>query len=127
VTSSEVLSLDLAVLGQIRSRDPSVALALAREVMRRSDDTARELRVQVRGSVRDRTVRHLLDLAATVSGGDPSMIEVSHERLAEAIGSRREVVSRALSLLERQGLIQLERGRVSILDPSGLKSALEGV
>ncbi len=40
----------------------------------------------------------------------------THQELATAIGSVREVVSRRLEALEKSGLVRLERGRVAIAD-----------
>lgn len=44
----------------------------------------------------------------------------THQELATAIGSVREVVSRRLETLEKSGLVRLERGRVAIADRAGL-------
>jgi CRP/FNR family transcriptional regulator len=41
-------------------------------------------------------------------------IEVTHESLAEEVGTAREVVSRHLKKMEAKGLLQLERGTVVI-------------
>lgn len=125
VTASTVLSLDLVVVADLRSRDPVLALALAHEAIRRLQDISRELKVWVRGSVRQRTIRRLLDLAAEEASEEPISIAISHERLAESIGSRREVVTRALGQLEKRGLVRLGHGRIYILDLLGLRSAIE--
>jgi CRP/FNR family transcriptional regulator len=44
-------------------------------------------------------------------------IQSTHQKLAEELGSSREAVSRLLKDWENQGFLQLERGRVQILDP----------
>lgn len=44
----------------------------------------------------------------------------THQELATAIGSVREVVSRRLEALEKSGLVRLERGRVAIADRARL-------
>lgn len=49
-------------------------------------------------------------------------ILVTHNLLATEIDSSREVVSRHLKALEHQGLIQLGRGRIRLLDPDALNS-----
>lgn len=48
-------------------------------------------------------------------------ISCTHQALAVELGSAREVVSRILKRFESQGLIQLSRGNIRILDQSGLK------
>jgi len=46
------------------------------------------------------------------------------QELAERIGSRREVVSRAISALEKQGLLEKTRGALVLLDPSELNQRI---
>jgi CRP/FNR family cyclic AMP-dependent transcriptional regulator len=48
----------------------------------------------------------------------------SHEELGRMVGAARETVTRALHDLERQGAIQLERGRVRVADRRRLESWL---
>ncbi|MEO1280934.1 MAG: Crp/Fnr family transcriptional regulator [Pseudomonadota bacterium] len=44
----------------------------------------------------------------------------THQELATAIGSAREVISRRLETFARKGLVQLERGEIRIVDRPGL-------
>jgi CRP/FNR family transcriptional regulator len=53
-----------------------------------------------------------------LSKGD--MIQITHSQLADELGSVREVISRILKDFERGGLLQLERGRIRILDQLSL-------
>ncbi|MEM1056949.1 MAG: Crp/Fnr family transcriptional regulator [Bacteroidota bacterium] len=46
----------------------------------------------------------------------------THEALAEALGTSREVVSRTLKEFERRGWVALARGSVTIQDASGLRN-----
>ncbi|MBN2657426.1 MAG: Crp/Fnr family transcriptional regulator [Spirochaetales bacterium] len=63
-----------------------------------------------------RLVRHLL----TLSGSD-SIIRKTHQQLAEELGSTREVISRILKDMEKNGHIALGRGSVSLLEPEKIK------
>ncbi|MDW8318686.1 MAG: Crp/Fnr family transcriptional regulator [Anaerolineae bacterium] len=65
-------------------------------------------------------------LAAALVGRGP-VIYTTHQTLAEEVGSVREVVSRILKEFERQGLIRLARGRVSVLDSEGLQQLVHSV
>ena len=47
-------------------------------------------------------------------------VEITHQRLADEVGSVREVVSRILKDLEARGYVRLERGRIHVLDREGL-------
>jgi len=121
---SSVLAFDLPAVRAVVRRDPAVSAALAREAMRRVQDTSQELLIWVRGSVRQRVARELLDLASGSSSTTPLNVRISHEALAEAIGSRREVVTRVLGDLAHRGVVRLGRGRVEIVDAVALRSEL---
>lgn len=48
------------------------------------------------------------------------LVHNTHQELATAIGSAREVVSRRLELFGKKGLVTLERGNIQITNQSGL-------
>jgi CRP/FNR family transcriptional regulator len=62
-----------------------------------------------------RLAQKLLDLA-----GDRSAVDITHQRLADELGTAREVVSRQLQELRRRNLITVARGTVSLTDRAGL-------
>ena len=52
--------------------------------------------------------------------GDDNAVSATHQELAAAIGSVREVVSRRLESLAKMQLVALDRGQVRIVDRRGL-------
>ena len=50
-------------------------------------------------------------------------IPITHQEIAAELGSSREVISRLLASLSNQGLIQLGRGLIEVLDASALEAA----
>ena len=52
-------------------------------------------------------------------------LSITHERIARHIGSAREVVSRTLKKLSKEGIVQLSRGQIRITDQSKLRKLLE--
>lgn len=79
--------------------------------------------------------RHAVDLAelvetvafasvpqrlAALLGAKGTRIAITHQMLADELGSSREVISRTLETFEEQGLLVLERGQITILDRSAL-------
>lgn len=52
-------------------------------------------------------------------------ITITHEQLASMISSSREVVSRTLKSMEKQNLIRLGRGKITILDQERMKQLQE--
>nr|WP_216665397.1 Crp/Fnr family transcriptional regulator [Pseudoruegeria sp. HB172150] len=69
-----------------------------------------------------RLARYLLD-HADGSGA----VAATQAELARGIGSAREVISRRLDAMARQGLIRNERGRIEVTDPAGLRRLSEGM
>jgi CRP/FNR family transcriptional regulator, anaerobic regulatory protein len=60
--------------------------------------------------------RHLL-----ASADATGVLDQTHQDLATAIGSVREVVSRRLEVFAKRGLVTLERGQIVIRDKAGLQ------
>jgi CRP/FNR family transcriptional regulator len=58
-------------------------------------------------------------LSAGRAGENPE-ISVTHEQLANQINSSREVVSRTLKNMEKQNIVRLRRGRITILNQKEL-------
>jgi len=57
---------------------------------------------------------------------DADELKLTHQFLATMLGVRRPGVTVALSLLERQGLIRVHRGVVSLIDRKGLEALSNG-
>jgi len=58
--------------------------------------------------------------------GQPTgRIELTHEALAEDVGTAREVISRHLKKMQANGLVELERGSIVLRNTTGLGSLCE--
>lgn len=53
-------------------------------------------------------------------------VAMTHQRIAEEIGSVREMVTRALGQLAEQGLVELSRAGVRLIDVPGLRALADG-
>jgi CRP/FNR family transcriptional regulator, cyclic AMP receptor protein len=102
-------------------RDPRVSWAIAEELNRRLYDTLEQTAVNAFGSVHQRVAAHLLDLASAQQhpAGRP-VAHVSQQELADAVGSVREVVARALRDFRVAGMVATTADSVVILDPARL-------
>ena len=65
-------------------------------------------------------IRLVEKLIKETGGKDEPMVECTHAQLAQELGSAREVISRILKDLENQDFIRLGRGRIDVIDPTGL-------
>lgn len=53
--------------------------------------------------------------------GHGQTLRITHQGLADQLGSVREMVSRLLKVFAEQGLVRLGREQIEILDPAGLR------
>lgn len=54
--------------------------------------------------------------------GHGQTVHTTHQQLADELGSVREIVSRLLKSFAEQGLVELGRNQIDILDPAGLRA-----
>ena len=126
LTDMRLLTLRLRTLHELGRDDARVAWAIAEEVTRRLYDTLEVVAGTTFGTVRQRVARHLLDLAAAAAAcqaGTALVAPVSQQALADAVGSVREVVARALRQLRDEGLVETGPHGIALLDPAALHVA----
>lgn len=56
------------------------------------------------------------------ANGDGRVLSITHEHIADELGSVREVISRVLKEFERMGAIGIQRGRIELRDPHVLEA-----
>jgi CRP/FNR family transcriptional regulator len=120
LVDSVVVSLDARRVRHLASADPSVAMALLNELSERTLSFVGQIDGTAFRSVRQRAARHLLDLASEAQHGRELRAAVSQQGLADAVGSVREVVVRALRDFRAAGLIETRRGSIVISHAEGL-------
>jgi CRP/FNR family transcriptional regulator, cyclic AMP receptor protein len=121
VEPSSVFRVSARTLTAAAQRDPRVSWAIAEELNRRLYAVLEQTAINAFGSVRQRLAAHLLDLAS--DGQRPHgrlEAHVSQQELADAAGSVREVVARALRDLRTSGVVATTPESVVILDPARL-------
>ncbi len=52
---------------------------------------------------------------------DTTVLKLTHEMIANHLGTAREVVTRMLRYFQSEGMVQLTRGTVELTDPAGLE------
>jgi CRP-like cAMP-binding protein len=126
MTSSSVVALRVDTLRHMVSTDPLVAQACAREISRQLDHAINGIAETAFNSVRQRLARQLLDVADApdVPGGHV-VARISHQELADAIASSREVVSRTLHQMRREGLVRTGERSIALLDVHRLADEVE--
>lgn len=69
--------------------------------------------------------RRVTELLLRKAQADP-VLRITHQEIAVDLGSSREVISRILEDLARQGLVKPGRGTLEVLDMEGLRALLLG-
>jgi len=122
VTDADLLGLPPALLTSAAEQDVRVAHALLGELSDRVVAFIEEIPGVAFASVRQRVSRHLLDLATAGRPGDELAAVITQQALADAVGTVREVVVRALREMRGEGLIETKRDCIVLLEPEALAS-----
>jgi CRP/FNR family transcriptional regulator, cyclic AMP receptor protein len=120
LADSGLFRIDQRILTTAGRRDAAVAWALAEELNRRLYEALQQTAVNTFGSVRQRIAGHLLDIASAEQRPNGKLIAPVTQKLADAVGSIREMVARVLRDFRRSGLVATGTDRVRVLDPEGL-------
>ena len=126
--------------GEAIAESDVVAVIVPPEVFERLVATSGAFRRFVFRAFGDRLgeITHLLEMVAFVKverrlaqwllvhADDQNIIRVTHNEIASAIGSAREVVSRRLEALAERGIVSLERGAIRIVSRAELQQITNG-
>jgi CRP/FNR family cyclic AMP-dependent transcriptional regulator len=125
ITDTALLIVNVDAVRALGRADAGFAWAVAEEVGRRLNEVLEAFAGAAFGTVRQRLARHLLDLAAEQQHGNLLVAPVSQQELADAVGSVREVVTRALREMRDEGLVDTTRQGIVLLDPARLSAQVE--
>lgn len=120
LSDAQLLAFPVGLLQSMAQTVPQIGWLFATEITQRLYDTLEALAGNTFGTVRQRVARHLLDLASSEPGDRPLVARVTQQELADAVGSVRPVVARALAELRDAGVVGSSSGGITILDPDGL-------
>src|SRR5262245_61047299 len=130
VEDSYALSIPREELLWLMGRRPDVALSVTKLIGLRLRRVENRLRNLLFRSNRERTVAALLELLGShgrAAGGRWEIgLRLAHQGRAELIGATRETVTLTLGQLQRDGLIEVNRRRIVVLDRSRLVAEAEG-
>jgi CRP-like cAMP-binding protein len=82
-------------------------------------EAAARLAADTSHPVSTRVAQHLRALAVRAPDGRP-VVHVSHQRLADFVGTAREVITRQLRALREESVIETQRGRLIIVNEERL-------
>lgn len=124
VTDVRLVRLPTERFKAMAARDAALAWATARYLALQLSAGNETLGADIFLPIRSRVARHLLDLSQREPAG--LVVRVRHQHIADAIGSRREVVSREMKRLQTAGLVVRLDDGVLIADPAELHRIASG-
>lgn len=111
-------------IGSVVERTPRMRDVLTAALMGLLDQVALTAHANARGRVLERVARWLLTAHDRI---DSDVVFVTHDVLSSMLGVRRVGVTNALHILEGERLVRAYRGRIRVLDRSGLTLAAGGL
>ncbi len=125
LTAASVVALRVETLRALLAADVLVARACAQELSQQLRQAFEDFTAQAFLTLRQRIILQLRTLA-TPGQGRHLVVHASHEELAETVASVREVVTRTLDQLGREGLVETGRDEIVVLDPLRLSQEVSG-
>jgi CRP-like cAMP-binding protein len=125
LTDSELLALPAADVRRLLADHPGISVKLIAALTRRLRETNERVARQSFQTVPSRVAGVLTQLIAEESastGRQGITIRMTQADLAQLAGTSRESVSRFLATLERAGVVQVGRGRVTVVEPRRLRA-----
>jgi len=126
VTEARVASIQKSALERVIKSDPEFALRLfssLSERLRQSDEVIESL---LHREVSTRLATLLVNLGERFGEDDLIDVRLTHQDLANMIASTREAVSKVMSELQRDGVIETRNRRIAILDRGALSKRASG-
>lgn len=124
---SEVLHVDAVNLQSLARTEAALAYEMLVEMTRTLRLAHRAYSIRAFGSVRLRVANAILDRAAACGAvASGTVVAGTQHELAIAAGTVREVVASALHALKQEGIVDVRRGRLVILDLDRLFREADG-
>jgi CRP/FNR family transcriptional regulator, cyclic AMP receptor protein len=125
LSDSELLALPASDLRRLLADHPEISVKLVVALTRRLRETNERVARQSFQTVPSRVAGVLTQLIAeetTAEGRQGVTVRMTQADLAQLAGTSRESVSRFLATLERAGVVQVGRGRVTVVEPRRLRA-----
>ena len=124
VTDTTAAVLSLERVERLALENPALGWVMAQHMAVWAADLARALTDHEVLPMTSRVAGHLLEVCRSTTDGD--VAHITHQRLADAVGTAREVVSRSLAALQRAGVVQTSLGEVIVIDHDRLTQIASG-
>ena len=114
-TGVEARLIPRLLFDRLTAEDPEFRREVLRNYAERVTDLVLLIQDALPHALPERLARLLLERFAN------GRIDATHQAIASELGTAREVVTRALLNFEREGLLEIERGHLRLLNREGLE------
>ncbi len=120
---TETLAINAAAFQRLCETRPAVERTLAALLGHRVDELSQRLLESMYVGLDRRLYRRLDELCTAYDeGGGPVVIPLTQSQLAELTGGTRPTVNQILQKLSDQGVVEVSRGKVVVLDHARLRA-----
>ena len=116
---TQVLVIPAAILNQVAQKNPYVELFLYKSATEKFSDVMWTMQQMLFLKIDQRIAQFLWDEMVQKNSTTLSM---THDEIARFIGSAREVVTKVLKYMVKEGAVELKRGTIIILDKEKLRA-----
>ncbi len=120
-TKVEAIRIPASYFSKLEQKNTQVALFSKDLLSRRMSDVMWVLEQILFQSFDQRLAAFLIE---QLHFTESNVLTITHEEIANHMGSAREVVSRMLKYFEKEGMVALSRGKVTILDEERLEDLM---
>lgn len=116
---TEVLVLPAAILNQVLQQNLQVELYLYKSATEKFSDVMWTMQQILFLKIDQRVAQFLWDEMVQKNS---MTLSITHDEIARYIGSAREVVTKVLKYMVKEGALELKRGTITVLDKEKLRS-----
>ena len=116
---TEVLVLPAAILNQVLQQNLQVELYLYKSATEKFSDVMWTMQQILFLKIDQRVAKFLWDEMVQKNS---MTLSITHDEIARYIGSAREVVTKVLKYMVKEGALELKRGTITVLDKEKLRS-----
>ena len=119
IEDTQALVIPAAILNQVAQKNPYVELFLYKSATEKFSDVMWTMQQMLFLKIDQRIAQFLWDEMVQKNSTTLSM---THDEIARFIGSAREVVTKVLKYMVKEGAVELKRGTIIILDKEKLRA-----
>ncbi len=126
LTDCLICSMSRRDVLELIGRYPVIALRITEVLSERLRNAEERLEEMAFQGLRERLASLLLRLASETDWrGNPVIKGLTHQHLAEILGTYRETISTTLAEFKASGWIEVGRKRITLVDPAGLREMID--